>query len=86
MVVPIAKLIDVFAKVVSAHLVVLTDNPSLQDRPEAFNGVRVNVPADVSLLMIDRLVPHEVSELTVTREFVGHDCCAFNLNLFPDEA
>jgi hypothetical protein len=86
MVEPVREFIDVFAKVPSADLVILTYDAPLQDCPKALYVVRVDVSADIGCLVIDRLVIHEEFEPAITREFIGHYCCAFDLNLLSDKA
>ena len=85
MIEPVREFVHVFAKVPSTDFVVLAYDTPLENRPKALYGVRVDVPTDVCFLVIDRLMPYEVFEPAITREFVGHYRRVFDFHLFSDE-
>ena len=83
---PVREFVHILAQVPGTDLVILAYDAPLQDCPKALNVVRVDISADIGFLMVDRLVVDEELQPAITRELVCHDCCALDLNLFPDEA
>lgn len=51
-VVPERVFVEVHLQVLGRHRVVDAADAALQERPEAFDGVRMNVPADVDVLRV----------------------------------
>jgi hypothetical protein len=72
-VVSVAEFIYILAQVTSTDLVKLSDHSPLQDRPETFDAVCMDVPTNVGFLVINRLMVHEVFQRAITGEFVCHD-------------
>ena len=74
-------------QILLAHIVVGADNPSLQQQPEGFDIVRVNLTAHVlAAAMIHGLMAHAATEIVVVLIFIGRDQRHFIADDLADEA
>src|SRR5574337_888837 len=73
-IVPELKLCDIPREVLAADFMERPDDTTLEDRPEAFNVVGVNVPMHViSIPVIDHPVRERLVKLPVAQVFIGRD-------------
>ena len=85
---PPLKFIEVTIKMLRGNLMIGTHDRPLEQAPNAFNGVRVNVAAHPFLLMVvDRFVLGVVvSDAAIGGPFVGHDPLSLGNGVLLDEA
>jgi len=73
MVVAIAELSDVLMQMAKGDFVVLADDAALQQSPESFDCVGVNLAIGIGEFMIDRAMRHEGFEPDVSLVFVSNE-------------
>jgi hypothetical protein len=85
-IVPEAVLVQVGLQIVTANVVVNAPNPGLDQKPEPFDGVRVNVPVNVDLLtVIDPLVRIAACSESVVRRIVIREDHSAGQYVFLDQ-
>ena len=71
-IVAVAKFINVALQMLAAHTVELPKYTALEQRPEAFNGVYVNIPVNVPVGVFNDAVRQKLVHAKVALIFVSH--------------